>query len=118
MTETFTPPMAPSADGGTGEEATPTVEEVRFDDGYLQTTPLGLNAFDGETLSLAWSVLSKEDADAIEGFLKPKLRHEGFFWTKPSEDAPKKWRCMTWRRRPLGGDLYAIAVTFERDLRL
>jgi len=119
MPETFTPPVAPSVDG-TGAEATVTVEEVRFGDGYLQTTPVGLNAFDGETLTLSWSIVSTANADLLEAFLRPKLKHEPFLWTKPGEVTPKQWRCMTWRRapHPIGGDNDAVAVTFERDFRL
>jgi phage-related protein len=113
MTDTFTPPMNPSADG-TAEEVMPDVDEVAFGDGYSQRTPKGLHANERETHSLSWAVLDQTMADEIDAFLRPKLGWEAFYWTPPGQLGAKKYIAKGFRRRPLGAGLYAIGVTFER----
>ena len=115
MTDTFTPPVAPSTD--LTAQTTARVNEAGFGDGYVQRTPDGLNSLD-QTVSLQWAdTLTKAQVTEIRQFFEAKLGATPFFYQLPDEDAPRKWVCKTWsrayQRHPLG--LYTLRAEFTED---
>lgn len=111
MTDTFTPPFAPSF--GLSRQVTPRVLSAGFGDGYRQDAGDGLNAIP-RSLSLQWNMLSSDEADAIEGFFIAEKGYLAFFWTDPREASPRLWKCPTWSRTSPSGRVDSISATFEQ----
>lgn len=111
MTDTFTPPFAPSY--GLSRQITPRVLGAQFGDGYTQRAGDGLNAIP-RTATLEWKDLRVVDADTIETFLIAQKGYLAFYWTDPREGSPRKWKCPTWSRASPYGVVDSISATFEQ----
>lgn len=88
MTDTFTPPLAPSPQGSQEQDKARSLT-AKFGDGYKQDSADGLNPID-RSLTLSWDPIQAADVATINAFLDA---HVGvpFWYTAPREIAPRAW---------------------------
>lgn len=108
--ETFSPPLNP--DGGGDKAVEPRVLRVDFGDGYSQRAGDGLNTM-LDRITATWGLLTPAQADEIEAFFRARGGHEAFWWTPPHESDPRKFICVSWRRRWARAGYDAITAVFE-----
>lgn len=107
--ETFTPPIDPSP--GIGRRVKYNVFEAEFGDGYSQTVGNGIN-FRRRQMTLAWDVLTDDQADEIAEFFFPRAKTTPFYWQPPRESEPVKWICDEWTDDVTQDGLRKITATF------
>ncbi len=89
---TFTTPPASS---NLIKKTNPRVLGAQFGDGYGAGAPDGINTM-LMTLEVSWVHLTFTEADTMDAFLRDRKGVESFYWTKPREVSPRKWRCKDW----------------------
>ncbi|WP_075214459.1 phage tail protein [Mongoliimonas terrestris] len=114
MLQTFNPPVAPSV-GGTVK---PKVKVLKseFGDGYTQRTRDGLNHI-RQTVELVWSVLTRDEANQIIGFLHEHGGTTPFLWSYFG-DTERKWTCDDWSTTPISGGYWSVTAKLEQDFSL
>lgn len=111
MTETFYPPLAPSADSG--KKVAVRIKRSDFGDGYTQRSKDGLNTID-KKYTFNWNVLTPAQVDEIEAFFEARGGYEAFFYTPPRESVPVKFICIEWSRGYSNGEADSVSATFEK----
>lgn len=91
--ETFEPPISP--DPGTPFKPEVSLNEVSFGDGYVQSSPKGLNHVK-ETMSLKWGGLTTIQFEQIRDFIEGKGGYTPFYYTPRGRSDAKKWTCKKW----------------------
>lgn len=141
-TPEFKPPMTPSI----GVVRKPEIKLLRaeFGDGYTQTAANGMNHI-REVLQLRWDVLTKDEADEIEGFLRERGGWQSFTYRLPYAERERaflepgdegyvanidrqrdatyerpamKFTCDDWQITQSAAFHYAIDATFRQDFSL
>jgi len=107
----WTPPRAPDAPVQGSE--TPNLIKVRFNDGYTQRRPNGLNHL-GKELSISFSNLYSSEKDDILQFLRARGGYQPFWWQQPNE-LMRRWVCDRWGDIQQGWDRWQITCTLTRD---
>ena len=111
MPETFNPAIQPST---LGNKPRVKILKAEFGDGYMQATRDGLNNV-RRVLTLEWSVLTIEQAQAIETFLETHGGTTPFLWTPPNGTSPLKWTCAEWSMNYREADLRSVSAKFEQS---
>lgn len=106
----FVPPMRPSA--GTGIAPEVSLRRASFGDGYVQTSPSGLNHI-RRTVTLRWEYLTLTEAQAIDTFLTDQGGYRPFAYTLNGEDQPRRWTCAEWS--VTDGHPARLTATFRED---
>jgi len=78
MTETFSPPKAPSFPAK--KSPSYRLKQVDFGDGHVQVAKDGVNHIT-HSYDLTWASISNADADNIETFLNARGGFEAFYYT-------------------------------------
>lgn len=107
---TFTPPI--KADSASGNEFKVSGIESKFNDGYSQFTPIGINPVLSQ-LSLKWTNLYHYEATPILNFLKAQLG-KSFYYTPNGESSPKAFRCKSWNATWKHGRRCDLTASFEQ----
>lgn len=110
MTDTFTPPVAPST--GTTSAVEMKTAETAFGDGYTQRAGDGLNPEQRRT-TVEWKTLDIAGADEIEAFLAAHQGFRAFFWQGPRDGAMRRYRCRKWSRDNVAALIDSISAEFE-----
>lgn len=76
----FCPPMTPSV--GLTRKPKVNVLKVEFGDGYSQRVANGINHIK-QVVKLKWDVLSKDECDEIEDFLRERGGYKPFYYELP-----------------------------------
>ena len=106
--ETFIPPVPP--DLGANDDRRFRTQEVSFGDGYSQRARDGINNRDS-TVTLNWSLIEPEEADAICVFLDRHGGTDAFLYQRVDEPGPRKWICKQYSRRTVRKVLRAVSAT-------
>lgn len=101
-----------SPDYNAVKKSNPRIREVKFGDGYRQSSVVGINP-DPKTWTLQWSNITATIADGIEDFLEARAGHEKFYWSPPDDTEVYLWRCRSWQKVMPYGNLFEISATFE-----
>lgn len=110
MTETFTPPMAPSP--GTSKSVEMRTAESAFGEGYTQRSGDGLNQ-EQRKYTVEWKALTIGQADEIEAFFVRHLGYRAFFWQGPRDGATRLYRCKKWSRDTVAAAVDSIRAEVE-----
>ena len=102
-------------------EEAPRINELRYGDGYSETSPDGLNPMQ-QAWSLQFRKVSREAGDQIIAFFRarvsPVAGRENFDWTPLWSTEPIKVVALSWNRTQLDDfDESDITVRFQRDYR-
>lgn len=100
-------------DFGAAKRSSPTVQAVKFGDGYEQRAAYGLNT-NSKTWNLSFSNRDVDDIDDIEEFLDARGAVESFDWTPPRADDTIKVVCREWSRRIDHAGTDTLTATFEQ----
>ena len=115
MTETFTPPVAPSP--GTSDKPIIKKLQAEFSDGYSQSVPDGINHIKRE-IGLEWDLLTPTQSTEIVNFLRARGGCEPFYWTPSDEVVALKWICEEWSEKRGEAGFRSITATFKQSFLL
>lgn len=93
------------------QESKPSVNIVKFGDGYEQRLGFGLNR-DGKTWQLQFLNRDDTERDNIVAFLEARGATESFDWTPPFGGA-SKWVCREWSVSMQSHNFNNISANFE-----
>ncbi len=94
----------------------PRVLTAEFGDGYAQVAPDGINN-NPATWSLSFKSRTDEEAGEIVDFLETQGADEAFWWTDLFGQMGR-YRCPTFKRKPMPGAQSEITATFEQTFDL
>lgn len=107
MAEVFAWPVRTGVSGG-GEFL---VSEARFGDGYVQTSPDGLN---NESQSWPIAIVGRQEkVGPVLEFIRAHQGGTSFLWTPPL-GVQGLYLCKTYEVLPHGGGVYTLSATFEQ----
>lgn len=105
-TFTYTP------DFGASQTKKPSVNSMRFGDGYEQRATFGINT-NPSAWQLSFSMRDDTEATAIDAFLTARKGVEYFDWTPPGSSAGK-YICREWTKTLDRNNLNTIQAKFEQ----
>ncbi|TDW20400.1 phage-related protein [Rhizobium azibense] len=109
---TFAPPVEPSP--GIGRKTKYNLLKAEFGEGYTQTARASINHRRRE-LSLAWEVLTDDQAWVISDFLEERGGDLSFYYVPPRESLPVKWTCEEWDDTVNSDGTRKISATFVQS---
>lgn len=92
--------------------AKPKVQEVVFNDGYIQTAAIGINN-DMRTYNPVWTNAYYAEATYIINFLTAKGGWQKFYWTPNQETQQRCFICKDFTYKWKSGKYCDINATFE-----
>jgi len=96
---------------GATQKKKPTVNAIKFGDGYEQRAQFGINQ-NPRVWNLAFNGRTETEADAIDAFLEATKGVAYFDWTPPTGSAGR-WICRDWDRSIVDIDCHNISASFE-----
>ncbi len=83
-----------------------------FGDGYVQASPKGINHV-GQTVGVAWSLLTKGEADQLEAFFIERGGYQTFWYALPLRPL-LQWRSASWKVSGRGSVYWGFGASLTR----
>jgi len=100
-------------DFGAQTEKKPTVNNIKFGEGYEQRASFGIN-----TIKEVWNVSFQNrtvtEINEIDAFLETHGGVDSFSWTPPGQSTPKKFKCQEWNKQIVKGTFWNLSAKFEQ----
>lgn len=100
-------------DFGAQRDTEPTVNRIKFGDGYEQRQSNGLNTMPS-VYNLSFENRDADEKDEIIAFLKARAGVQAFEWTPPDETDPLVFVCRKWNVTFQKANLFTISAAFEQ----
>lgn len=102
-------PWVPSY--GSAATTKPTVQKIKFGDGYEQRVATGINSTP-RSWSVTFASRTNDTADALEAFFIARGAVQSFDWTPP-HGAAGKWVAREWTVQQTGPFTRTVQATFD-----
>jgi phage-related protein len=114
----FLPDIGREPDYGLAGNPSFAVDKTQFGDGYQQRRPAGLNSA-RRKWSVSWTLLEREQMEALRQFLMSRLGVYAFYWEVPEEDQALRVVCEEPPTDTYDGyRYYSLSATFTEDFGL
>jgi phage-related protein len=94
------------------QDSAPSVTVTKYGDGYEARSPDGMNS-DLKTWSLSFANRDPSEALAITSFFEANAAVTAFQWTDPDSTEPSSYKCATWKKTIVPGNLRTVTATFS-----
>ncbi|MBT60565.1 MAG: hypothetical protein CMA63_03300 [Euryarchaeota archaeon] len=98
---------------GVQKNSQPTINEIKYGDGYSSRITFGLNQ-NKKKYNLSWRNITETESNTIEDFLDARAKDvTSFTYTPPQESSSSQYICKQWSKTINYAGRATIQATFE-----